>query len=514
MVASDIASIAGTVMSRGAHAPEGAIADKVVLLADKRLLVAEDYARDNGVQSYYALCRTKGAAERIERVPLETIQQILNLADTMASKGGSDGDGLSSRQSEVISIIKDAVKRRASDIHFINGENVTIIKYRVDGVLREMRRMTAVDGLALCRTMYDSMSDGSVRAGYKIHKSQDGRISREFLRGINLTGSRIATRPMETNNLFVLRLLYPGKGVADLASLGYFRDQVALIRRMMRRDGVNLFSGVTGSGKSTSLQVICSLIIEMCGGNTHLLTIEDPPEYFIEGAVQTPLQYDPTDPSSIGPAWAQAITNAMRLDPDYMMVGELRDFASSMAAIQAAMTGHGLWTTTHAKNPFASLDRLADLNVPMGRLSDASLFTGLINQGLVPVLCTHDGCARNYIDHRSEFDEEMRERIEKYCKVDKVRVSCAPTSTDCPVCGGLGYVGRTVAAEVVQPNQRLLDIYRAEGSAAARSHWVKNEDGMTALQHAIAKVNMGIVDPVSVEDALHRGLDEDELTLA
>ena len=507
----DMAGLSTTVMSTSSkYAPPEVIADKVALLSDGTLLVADTYLRDANVQSYYTLCRRQQSANQLVPVTLERLQAVL----TNGTKVTNLSESNSSRQNEVLSRIRNAVGRRASDIHFVNGERLTTIKYRIDGVLHKVDDITVEDGMALCSTMYESMTDGSSSNSYKAHKSQDGRIAKAFLNGISLTGSRIATRPLETNNLFVLRLLYPGSGVADLAKLGYFKEQIALIHRMMRRDGVNLFSGVTGSGKSTSLMVICQLILMMFEHKVHLLTIEDPPEYFIPGAVQTQLKYDPTDAASIGPAWAAAIANAMRLDPDYMMVGELRDLASTMAAIQAAMTGHGLWTTTHAKNAFASLDRLADLGVPIGRLTDASLFTGLINQSLVPVLCTHPGCARSYTAHSHELSEDVRERVKQFCEVEKVRIRCAPSNTDCPVCGGLGYYQRTVAAEVVQPTQHMMDVYRASGSAAARSHWVKKMGGMTALAHVVAKINSGVVDPVAAEEAMHRGLDEDVLTLA
>ncbi|KVV07493.1 hypothetical protein WK77_17045 [Burkholderia ubonensis] len=482
----------------------------MALMSNNELLVGDAYVNDQSVLSYLSLVRrARKATIEIKPISLDKLGEILSSADKITHTSKR-----SATQSEVLARIRDGYKRRASDIHFVNGETTTKIKYRIDGVLHTVDEITVADGMALCRSMYESMTDVSQRS-YNEQVSQDARIERAWLREIGLTGSRIATRPLEVNNLFVLRLLYPGSmGDKTLPGLGYYPEQVADINRMIRRDGVNLFSGGTGSGKSTSLMVICKMILEQSGYNTHLLTIEDPPEYDIPGANQTPLKYDASKPDEIGRAWALAISNAMRLDPDFLMVGELRDFSSTMAAIQAAMTGHGLWTTTHAKHIFASLDRLADLNVPIGRLTDASLITGLINQSLVPRLCPHPGCARPFSKFKDEIAEDVRERVTKYCDADRVMIRCRAGNTECPVCGGLGYYERTVAAEVATPTQKLMDVYRSDGSHDARRFWVNEMGGMTSIQHMVKKVNEGIVDPVAGEEAMRRGLDEDELTLA
>nr|WP_241025658.1 ATPase, T2SS/T4P/T4SS family [Burkholderia sp. Tr-20390] len=490
--------------------PPPALAGKVALMSNNELLVGDAYVKDPAVLSYLSLVRrVRQSRIELKATSLDQLSEILSSADKVTHSGKP-----SSTQTEVLARIRDGAARRASDIHFVNGETTTKIKYRIDGVLHTVDEITVTDGMALCRSMYESMTDVAQRS-YNEQISQDARIERAWLREIGLTGSRIATRPLEVNNLFVLRLLYPGSlGDKTLPGLGYFPEQIADINRMIRRDGVNLFSGSTGSGKSTSLMVICKMILELFGYNIHLLTIEDPPEYDIPGANQTPLKYDASKPDEVGRAWALAISNAMRLDPDFLMVGELRDFSSTMAAIQAAMTGHGLWTTTHAKHIFASLDRLADLNVPIGRLTDASLITGLINQSLVPRLCTHPGCARPFSKFKQELQGDVRERIEKYCEADNVMIRCASDNTECPVCGGLGYYERTVAAEVATPTQQLMDVYRSSGSHEARRFWVREMNGMTSMKHMIKKANAGIVDPVAGEEAMRRGLDEDELTLA
>jgi len=483
------------------------IEKNVVLLDDSRLLVARGYERDPRVESYRVLMERKLDCELT--IQLEDVAEI-ERQNTGSAKAKTKNGPVSTMQAQIMARLRDAVARRASDIHYVNRDKYTTIRYRIDGVLRDVDRIRVEDGTDQCRTIYGSMLDQSA-AEYKEGTRQDGRISREWTSQLGLTGSRVATRPLEDHNLFVIRLQYPGAlGRMTLTGLGYTAAQIDLIRQMMIRNGVNLFSGSTGSGKTTSLFVVCKDLLQMHEGKINLMTVEDPIEYDMRfpfgEAVQSPLKH--------GETWAQAIENMMRLDPDFLMVGEIRQFEAAMAAIQGAMTGHGLWTTTHAKRAWSSLDRLSDLSVPMTRLSDATLFTGLINQSLGAVLCTAEGCAKPFAGFSHLLREDVRERTLKFCDVagGKVRVAGAP-NVDCKVCGGLGYHDRTVLAEVVRPTQALLNTYKADGSSAAHSLWVK-QGGMTLVQHLIQKINAGLIDPGMGEDALHCGLDEDEITLA
>ncbi|MDM8356529.1 GspE/PulE family protein [Pandoraea communis] len=498
----------------GPFAPPQELKDKVLLLDDGTLHVADTYRNEHAVATYWNLLRNgfKPSTGHALRRAFATFDQLQALRDT--HKEAAVIQRGSNSQDEVKSILRDAVERRASDVHFVNGEKTTRVRFRIDGRLVDVDEMLVGDGVRICSTMYTTMTDIS-ESDYRENASQDGRIARKWVQEFGLNGSRIATRPMESHNLFVLRLMYPGAlGGLSLEGLGYEKDQIFEYKRMMRRDGVNILSGVTGSGKSTTLKIICDMLLGMYEGEINLLTLEDPPEFVIPGAVQTPVKVK--DGASVDPtAWAQAIANAMRLDPDFMMVGELRDRASVMGAVHASMTGHGLWTTIHAKNALATLDRLLHLDVPKQLLCDASLITGLVNQSLVPLLCTQEGCSTDFHTalKQGAVDEEVAERVQKYCDVSKVRIR-SRANLACPICGGLGIHRRTVAAEVMTPTQKLLNVYQDQGSSAARSYWVREMQGMTSLAHMVSKVNKGIVDPVIGEEAMRRGLDEDELTLA
>lgn len=480
---------------------------KVALCPDGALLIGASYQHDHAVRAYQQLLRRHRIAHTVRLVSIEQLKQANTGLSPFDRSVRTD---LSGRQLQIIDLIKEAVKEGASDLHFLNEERSTRIKMRIHGILQLRKELDLEEGQALCRCMYESMTDVG-DGNYNDRLMQDARLARRFLSATGLTGARISTRPLEYGNFVALRLLYGAlKTQKTLTSLGYNAMQVPLIQRMLQCRGINLFSGVTGSGKSTSLQVALTLLLRRHEGRINVMTVEQPLEYVIPGAVQTPLLCDLDDPRAVSEAWARAISSLMRMDPDVMMVGELRDLPSAAAAIQAALTGHGLWTTTHAKDAFASLDRLADLGVAPRRLGDASLFTGLVNQALAPVLCP--ACKQPYMKHKHEVEDDLRARIEAFTKAEQVYVR--GMQPDCPACGGMGVTGRTVVAEVVLTTQSLMDRYRAEtgGSAAAKRYWVKQMDGVTKCRHLIENINGGWIDPKMGEEAVC-SLAEDALTL-
>jgi len=477
--------------------------DKLCLMTDGTLYVASAYAKDMSVLSYMELLRRNKIVFKVQHATVDEIQRMYSSAVTTSS-----GDN-SVRQEQVIALIKKAVGLGASDIHFRNYAKHTETWMRIDGFLEKDRQgvFGPEDGAALCGTMYRSMCDVA-EGDYVPTKSQDGRISREFLSACGLVGARIATRPMDYGNEVVLRLLTRHKR-QTLGELGYLDRQLRDLHRMTERTrGINIFSGETGSGKSTSLEVLLSDLLARHKYKIKLQTIEDPPEYVIPGAVQTPILCDKRDPEEVSREWARSISNVLRLDPDVIMVGEMRDVDSAVATFRAAITGHGVWTTLHTFDAHASLQRLLDIGVDINLLTDASIVTGLINQSLAAKNCEH--CRRPYLKYRHEVHEELRERIELYCEPD--RVFLKGNDRGCPHCNGRGYKGRTVIAETVVPTQAMMNVFKRDGKAAARKYWVEHQKGVTKAQHLIYKINEGIIDP-HLGEQMVCSLDEDVITL-
>lgn len=479
--------------------------DMMCLMSDGTLFVSSSHGMNHHVLGFIErLNRNKFPFNRVE-VPLTRLREIYK-DDAHKHRPGVAGENDDNfKQREVVGLMKECVKLGVSDLHFRVNPDTTIIKVRIDGKLVKYKEYTGQHGKELCATIYQSMCDVADPT-YRPEASQDGRMKKEFLQPVGLFGARIATRPTERGFLFVLRLLYGSKKESTLLDLGYLDEQIAIVKRMTERTtGINIFSGPTGSGKSTTLQCLLTMLLREYKNEIHLLTLEDPPEYEIEDAVHTPILYDKKDPESASREWANAISNSMRLDPDVMMVGEMRNLESAVASFRAAMTGHGLWTTLHANDMTSILSRLQDIGVEMSLLTDASLVTGLINQSLAPLLCPH--CKIPFHKGKDSLEEDLLDRIEKYCKVDQVFLK----GSGCNHCND-GIKGRSVIAEVCMPTQQFMTVFQTQGKAAARSYWVKSMNGITKNAHLLRRINEGLIDPFLGERRVC-SLDFDEITL-
>lgn len=313
-----------------------------------------------------------------------------------------------------------------------------------------------------------------------------------------------------------------GNNVPDFLQLGYLPEQIKLLKRMIDRpEGKIILSGPTGSGKSTTLRTACRVYLDTNPGQ-HLLTIEDPLEGQVVGAVQTPIICDKSDEEAVRIAWGKAISSALRLDPDAIMEGEMRDLVSMLATIYAAQTGHLVMTTLHTNSALGIPERMVTLGVNENLLCDAQLLIGLISQRLVPTLCPE--CRISWQDKVNTLSEEEKNWLEKYCNIEGV------CSTDrlyfhnpdgCEACTqvveingqvrgkvGQGIRGRTVIAEVIETNNRLFKLLKTDGKVAARQFWINNMQGISRVRHVLHKINEGLVDPLMANRIIP--LDEDE----
>jgi len=242
--------------------------------------------------------------------------------------------------------------------------------------------------------------------------------------------------------------------------------------------------------------------------------VEDPPEYPMLGVVQIPVvvggrgaQEDRKQ------AFADAIRTVLRSDPDIIMIGEIRDQESAHLAMQAAMTGHQVWTTLHANSSFAIISRMVDLlegeiRNPTNVIADNSCLTGLVFQRLSTKLCPE--CSVSLNDFHSK--EELREwgltrvvsRLSQLMDLRSRDIDIRFASRKgCAYCDYKGEKGRTVLSETVAPDAEMLRLIRESSTLSdAQQYWVETQGGKTILQHALEKIRSGIVDPVTVENAL------------
>lgn len=473
------------------------------LTSDSTLYVSQAHKNSNYVLAF---------RERLNRNDFRHTVRLVRHTDVakLYRKFGAatnGGDEASLRQNEVIRFLRDAVEKNASDIHFRIESDATRIKLRVDGDLDDYEEIGLQHGKDLVSTIYQSMCDVA-QSMFLPDKPQDARMKSSFTASVGLKGARVATRPSDYGQLVVLRMLYQRDVKETLASLGFFPEQEVVIRRMMQRtEGINIVGGPTGAGKSTTLETTLSRLLAELMYKVHLITVEDPPEYTIPGAVQTQVQY-PSDATGeeISQAWARAISNMMRLDPDLMMIGEMRDCASAVAAFRAAMTGHGVWTTLHANDVVANLGRLRDIGVDMSLITDPQIVTGLVSQRLVKKVCPN--CRRPFLLNRTLVAADVAERVERFCNPREVYLK----GPGCEVCKGRGTKGRILVAEVMMPTKAFMQEFKNHGANDARNYWVKKLDGLTRNQALIRRINEGIVDPTIGESKVCV-LDEDLITL-
>ncbi len=278
----------------------------------------------------------------------------------------------------VDALLTDAVKREASDVHFEPEASFLRIRYRIDGILRQIR--------ALHKSYWPAMAVRiKVMSGMNIAETrapQDGRIS------LNISGHpvdfRVAAQPTIHGENIVLRILDRDKGIVPLDGLGLEDRQLDMLKLMVARpEGIIMVTGPTGSGKTTTLYSVLNHINQE---GVNIMTLEDPVEYPMSMIRQTSVA------ESAKLDFANGIRSMMRQDPDVILVGEVRDADTAEMAFRAAMTGHQVYTTLHTNSAIGAIPRLLDIGV----LPDimAGNIIGIIAQRLVRRLCRH--CRKPY----------------------------------------------------------------------------------------------------------------------
>jgi len=411
-------------------------------------------------------------------------------------------------------MISEAARLGASDIHFLPDVDKTYVKYRINGIPEARFTLDRAVAEDLVSTLYTSMCEKP--DNYEPSRKQNARLMERYARQSGLFVCRVATGPAARGRKLVIRL-YPDTGDTpkSMEELGYLPEQCTQIRQFSRKtSGIVLVTGTTGSGKSTTLNHYLKQALLHAEGELIIATAEDPVEQPIrvvtkrDGndvvyvAVQEPIIPAGTSEEEIEAAWVDAIDHMLRSDPDSILIGEIRGKASVRSAIRAALTGHPTLATLHVKDAMSSFDRLEDSGVPRNLLTDPTLFIGIINQALVPILCQH--CSAPFFDVEDRLEVGLRDRVRRFCDVSGVRVR----GPGCPSCRR-GLVGRTVCAEVVSPNPALMSVYRKQGTFAAQKYWVQKMGGITQCAHLIRLIEAGRVDP-DLGELMVRPLDSDD----
>jgi type II secretory ATPase GspE/PulE/Tfp pilus assembly ATPase PilB-like protein len=321
------------------------------------------------------------------------------------------------------SLLMDAVKRNASDIHFEPEQAFLRVRYRVDGVLQQIRSLhkTFWPGIVVRLKVLSGMDIAEVRA------PQDGRLQ------INLCGRpidfRVSSHPTINGENIVLRVLDREKSIIPLDTMGLRAEALDELKAMMQRpEGIVIVTGPTGSGKTTTLY---SLLTHQNTEGVNIMTLEDPVEYPVVMMRQTSVaEVNKVD-------FANGIRSIMRQDPDIILVGEVRDEDTATMAFRAAMTGHQVFTTLHTNSALGAFPRLLDIGI----LPDimAGNIIGVIAQRLVRVLCHH--CKEAYSPDENE---------QKQLGLKSAESPIIYKAKGCRFCGHTGYYGRMAIIELLR----------------------------------------------------------------
>jgi general secretion pathway protein E len=366
-------------------------------------------------------------------------------------------------------LIERAVELRASDIHIEPFRSGLTVRMRVDGMLRAMPALPGVMPQAL-------VSRIKILAGLNIAERrlpQDGAARLRV--GRSEIDVRVATMPTQHGESAAVRLLPRDRGLLELSRLGLSgRDESTLRHLLALPHGMIVITGPTGSGKTTTLATMLSILNET---TRKILTIEDPVEYEIPGINQSQVK------PSIGLTFATALRAFVRQDPDVIMVGEIRDAETANIAIHAALTGHLVLTTLHTETAAAAVPRLLDLGVE-GFLLKSTL-RAVIAQRLVRMLC--DRCKTQRKLDAGDLARDPRYAMIGFAAGDMVHEACG-----CERCGASGFRGRAGVFEVLEMTGEVRNMVGSQTDANMLDQAAIKAGMTTMLDDAVAKCRAGV----------------------
>ncbi len=385
-----------------------------------------------------------------------------------------EGKGASADDAPVVklvnSIMEQAVRESASDIHIEPFEKVTRVRYRVDGSL--------FDAIDFTRKLHPAVSSRiKIMANIDIsekRRPQDGRILIKTLnKNIDL---RVSTLPTIYGEKVVLRLLDQSNAMVGLEKLGLEQPDRELVERIIGTPyGIVLVTGPTGSGKTTSLY---SVLERLSKPEVNIITVEDPVEYTMTGINQIQVN------EKAGLTFSEALRSILRQDPDKIMVGEIRDLETAQLAVRAALTGHLVLSTLHTNDAPSATVRMVEMGIAPFLVSSSLI--AVIAQRLVRKLCEH--CKQEYI---------LPDPIAEDVGLPKGTVAFKPVG--CEICRGTGYKGRSGIYEIMKVDEDIENLI-LEGAAGHRIQQEAIRKGMRTLRDSgLVKVADGVT---SLEEVL------------
>jgi type IV pilus assembly protein PilB len=421
-------------------------------------VITSEKELDEKINTYFGPMRK--AEQAIEEISSDTLQ-----AKKIKIEAQKEKDAVSEKPviRLVNSIVTGAVEQSASDIHLEPGEDHMSIRYRIDGILYDRMRIPKnFEPKIISRIKIMSGMDIAER-----RRPQDGKIRLAYAkRELDL---RVSTLPVINGEKVVIRILDKSSLLLGYEKTGMTRGQLDMFNSFIQKPyGIILVTGPTGSGKTTTLYGALS---KLNTREKNIITIEDPVEYEIKGINQVPVN------TKAGITFARGMRHIVRQDPDIVMIGEIRDIETAEIAINAALTGHLVFSTLHTNDAPGAIIRLLNMNVEPFLI--ASSVIGVIAQRLVRVLCPY--CKKTLPAPRAAI-----ETLQKKTKITG-RNQMLSEPVGCEKCGMIGYKGRTGIFEIMNVSDAIRDMILARKSSSEITERAVREGMSTLLTSGIQK---------------------------
>jgi type II secretory ATPase GspE/PulE/Tfp pilus assembly ATPase PilB-like protein len=373
-------------------------------------------------------------------------------------------------------VLAEAVRRSASDVHFEPTHRAVEVRYRLDGVLQmiaSLSRELAPNVVARLKVLADLLT-------YRLDIPQEGRLREATTTyGVDM---RVSTFPTVHGEKVAVRIFDAGARALDLEQLGLPAELMqALLAMLKERTGAILLTGPSGSGKTTTIYACLRHLVRAEAGRRHIVTIEDPVEQVIEGVSQS--QARPGTEFD----FARGLRSLLRQDPEVIMIGEVRDPDTAAIAVEAALTGHLVFSTLHAGSACGVVGRLLDMGVEPYLLTSG--LRGILNQRLVRRLCPDCRGGREFAPAGNE-----RQRNELR--------STGEAAAGCERCGGTGYQGRLLLAELMTVAEPLRQAILAKSDTAALEAAAGRAGGPTIWSAANDAITAGLTTMEEIERVL------------
>lgn len=480
-------------------------------------LVTEEFYHQNAFLSFRSRARTGGYSFDDTDVLFATSSVLDSVYRRHAQiKSGDAGQDKVQQETALramfYELINAAVAKRASDVHVFvpmkegdaNSDKPCVPRFRIDGRLRKWREFSSAQMKDVLAFAYTELAEGGSRNNSNVNLG----MPLNCMIPIEVGGVEYKLRYNGTPALggydVVMRVIDATTDVGvtkTLEDLGYLPSQLRQLALAARKTiGLIIFAGVTGSGKTTSLNVMMK--VPENRDEKKIYTLEDPPEYRNEEATQIIVQGKSEDKERL---FKQAMDDILRMDPDVIMAGEIRnrDFGSNVKAL--VQTGHQVYTTVHAASVFDVFERITsdEIAIPRATVASRNFITAVVYQALVRVNCRH--CKRPATEVMSD---ERLSLIEQKFSISRARIFCV--GKGCEECDGMGAYGRMVAAEILVPDDEQRRLIRLGQDTEAESNWrltrrarfdEEDTQGKTAFEVGMYRVAEGTIDPRELEEA-------------